>query len=98
MSELKPDTKSKSLQESAANTACSFPLAYVITIIILPMSTDWINESPFIAGIAITGVFTLVSFLRIFALRRVFEKLGYDDNFYKIIKKLTSKKKIGELN
>jgi len=98
MSEQKPDSRSKSLSECAANTVTSFPLAYAITIIILPMSTGWINESPFIAGIGITLVFTLVSFLRLFALRRVFEKLGYDDNFYKIIKKLISKKKIDELN
>jgi len=93
MSNPNPDTKSKSISESAVSTLASFPIAYGITIIILPMSTGWINESPFIAGIGITAVFALVSFFRVYALRRVFEKLGYDDNFYKIIKKLTSKKK-----
>jgi len=98
MSEQKPDTVHKSLTESAVNTAASFPLACGISFIILPLSTDWITASPYISGIAITGVFASVSFFRVFALRRLFEKLGYDDNFYKIIKKLISKKKIGELN
>jgi hypothetical protein len=44
----------------------------------------WIQEDPYMANIAITGVYATVSFVRSYFLRRVFEKYGVDDNFIKL--------------
>jgi hypothetical protein len=44
----------------------------------------WIQEDPYMANIAITGVYATVSFVRSYFLRRVFEKYGVDDNFIRV--------------
>ena len=43
-----------------------------------------IQEDPYMANIAITGVYATVSFVRSYFLRRVFEKYGIDDNFLRL--------------
>jgi len=91
MSELKQDTKKKCMSEAAVNTAFSLPISCAIAIIILPISTKWIDSSPIESSILITIVFASVSLLRIFCLRLVFEKFGYDDNLLKLGKKLIQK-------
>jgi hypothetical protein len=60
-------------------------------IIILPISTGWIQEDPYMANIAITGAYAVTSFVRSYFLRRVFEKYGIDDNFIKLGIKLFKK-------
>jgi len=44
----------------------------------------WIQEDPYMANIAITGVYSTVSFVRSYFLRRMFEKYGIDDNFLRL--------------
>ena len=78
------DTKAKSLSEAFVNSFGAYPIGYGIGIIILPLSMGWLQEDIFTANIFITLVYATFSFLRIFFLRRLFEKLGFDDNFIRL--------------
>ena len=75
------DTKSKSISEALTNTFGGYPIGYGISIIVLPLSVDWIKDDPLVASLFIGIVFATASFLRVYYLRRLFEKLGWDDNF-----------------
>jgi len=78
------DSKSKSLSEAFVNSFGGYPIGYALGIIILPLSIGWIEEDPFTANIFITLIYATVSFVRIYFLRRIFEKFGFDDNFIKL--------------
>ena len=77
----KTDSKKKSASEAFVNSFGGYPIGYALGIVILPISTGWIQSDPLVANIAITGVYATVSFVRSYFLRRVFEKYGIDDNF-----------------
>ena len=85
------DSKSKSLSEAFVNSFGSYPIGYVVGIIVLPFSMSWLQEDLFLANIFVTLVFATVSFVRVYSLRRVFEKFGYDDNFIRLAIKLYHK-------
>ena len=87
MSNETVDSKKKSVSEALVNSFGGYPIGYGVGIIILPLSMGWIQEDPYIANIAITGVYATVSFLRSYCLRRVFEKYGIDDNFIRLAKR-----------
>ena len=91
------DSKKKRASEALVNTLGGFPVGYGLGIIILPISTGWIQDDPYMANIAITGAYAITSFVRSYFLRRVFEKYGIDDNFIKLgiklVKKLNWRKK-----
>jgi hypothetical protein len=78
------DSKKKSISESIVNSIGGYPIAYGIGIIVLPLSTGWIQSDPFVANIAITGVYATASFVRSYFLRRIFEQHGIDDNFIRV--------------
>ena len=78
------DSKSKSLSEAFVNSFGGYPIGYALGIIILPLSVGWIEEDPFTVNIFITLIYATVSFVRIYFLRRIFEKFGFDDNFIKL--------------
>ena len=59
-------------------------LMFALGIIILPLSVGWIEEDPFTVNIFITLIYATVSFVRIYFLRRIFEKIGFDDNFIRL--------------
>ena len=80
------DSKKKSASEAFVNSFGGYPIGYGVGIIILPLSTGWIQEDPYMANIAITGVYATVSFVRSYFLRRIFEKYGIDDNFIRLAK------------
>jgi hypothetical protein len=80
----KTDSKKKSASEAFVNSFGGYPIGYALGIVILPISTGWIQSDPLVANIAITGVYATVSFVRSYFLRRVFEKYGIDDNFMRI--------------
>ena len=80
------DSKKKSASEALVNAVGGYPIGYGLGIIILPISTGWIQNDPYIANIAITGTFAVTSFVRSYFLRRVFEKYGIDDNFIRLAK------------
>ena len=89
LSEL--DSKKKSASEALVNSLGGYPIGYGVGIIILPLSTGWIQEDPYMANIAITGAFAVTSFVRSYFLRRVFEKYGIDDNFIRLGRKSIQK-------
>ena len=84
MSDQTVDSKKKSASEAFVNSFGGYPIGYGVGIIILPLSTGWIQEDPYMANIAITGVYATVSFVRSYFLRRIFEKYGIDDNFIRL--------------
>ena len=80
------DSKKKSASEAFVNSFGGYPIGYGVGIIILPLSTGWIQEDPYMANVAITGAYAVTSFVRSYFLRRVFEKYGIDDNFIRLAK------------
>jgi len=88
---MSKDTRKKSLSEAFVNSFGSYPIGYSIGILILPISTGWLMEDPFVANIFITLSFATVSFVRVYFLRRLFTRLGVDDNFIKLAIKLYHK-------
>ena len=87
------DSHKKSLSEAFVNSFGGYPIGYGIGIIILPLSTGWIQEDPLTANLAITFVYATVSFVRTYFLGRVFEQYGIDDNFLKLGIKFVKKLK-----
>ena len=78
------DSHKKSLSEALVNSFGGYPIGYGVGIVVLPLSMGWIQEDPYMANIAITGVYATVSFVRSYFLRRIFEKYGVDDNFIRL--------------
>jgi hypothetical protein len=85
------DSKKKSASEAFVNSFGGYPIGYALGIVILPLSTGWIQEDPLVVNLAITFVYATVSFVRSYFLRRIFEKYGIDDNFIRIGKKVILK-------
>jgi len=85
------DTRKKSLSEAFVNSFGSYPIGYGIGILVLPLSLGWLNEDPLMANIFITLTYATVSFVRVYFLRRLFTRLGVDDNFIKLGIKLYHK-------
>ena len=83
------DVRSKSISEAFINSFGSYPIGFGIGIIILPLFSGWLQKEPFTVTIFITLIYASVSFVRTYYLRRVFEKFGFDDNFFTGIKKLS---------
>ena len=84
MSNETVDSKKKSASEAFVNSFGGYPIGYGVGIVVLPLSMGWIQEDPYMANIAITGVYSTVSFVRSYFLRRMFEKYGIDDNFLRL--------------
>ena len=91
MSNETVDSKKKSASEAFVNSFGGYPIGYGVGIVVLPLSMGWIQEDPYMANIAITGVYATVSFVRSYFLRRVFEKYGIDDNFIRLGRKSIQK-------
>ena len=89
--ENRTDSKRKSASEAFVNSFGGYPIGYGVGIVILPLSTGWIQEDPYMANIVITGVYATVSFVRSYFLRRIFEKYGIDDNFIRLGRKSIQK-------
>ena len=84
----KIDSYKTSLLEASANLMGGYPMMFIVGIVILPLSTNWIKEDPFIANITITGVYASINFARSFFLRRLFAKDNLYAKFIKFGKKL----------
>ena len=87
MSNETVDSKKKSMSEALVNSFGGYPIGYGVGVVVLPLSTGWIQEDPYMANIAITGVYATVSFVRSYFLRRIYEKHGIDDNFIRLAKR-----------
>jgi len=85
------NSRSKSLSEAFVNSFGSSPIGYCVGIIILPISAGWLKEDPIAATMMVTMVYATVSFVRVYFLRRFFEKFSYDDLgklFLKLFRKM----------
>ena len=91
MSEMINDSRKKSLSEAFVNSFGAYPIGYAIGVMILPISVGWIHEDPLMANVFITLTYASVSFVRVYFLRRLFLKIGFDDNFIKLGIKLYHK-------
>ena len=78
------DARSKSASEAFVNSFGSYPIGYGLGIVILPLSLGWLQDDLFIANLFVTLVYATVSFVRTYYLRRVFERIGFEDNFLKL--------------
>ena len=78
------DTRKKSLSVAFVNSFGAYPIGYAIGILILPISVGWIHTDPLLANVFITLTYATVSFVRVYFLRRLFTRLGFDDNFIKL--------------
>jgi hypothetical protein len=85
------DAKSKSASEALVNSFGGYPIGYGLGIIILPLSLTWLQDDLMIANLFVTSVYATVSFVRTYYLRRIFERVGVDDNFLKLGIKLGNK-------
>ena len=85
------DARSKSASEAFVNSFGSYPIGYGLGIVILPLSLGWLQDDLFIANLFVTLVYATVSFVRTYYLRRVFERLGVDDNFIRLFNKASRK-------
>ena len=86
--EQNKDTHKKSISEACINAFGGYPIAYGIGIFLLPLMLGWLEEDPFVANAVFTLVYTAASVIRSYILRRVFERLGVDDNFIRLAVKL----------
>ena len=89
------DTRQKSASEAFVNSFGSYPIGYCLGIVILPLSLGWLQDDLFVANLFVTMIYAIVSFVRTYYLRRIFERVGFDDNFIKLgIKGIKSLKRI----
>jgi len=82
------DSKKKIVTESLTNSFGAYPIGYALGILILPAFSGWIVEDIFTANLFITLTYATCSFFRIYVVRSLFTRLGYDDNFIKLAVKL----------
>jgi hypothetical protein len=85
------DAKSKSASEALVNSFGGYPIGYGLGIVILPLSLTWLQDDLMIANLFVTSVYATVSFVRTYYLRRIFERVGFDDNFLKLGIKMVNK-------
>jgi putative flippase GtrA len=85
------DAKSKSASEAFVNSFGSYPIGYILGIVILPFSMTWLQDDLLVANLFVTLIYATVSFVRTYYLRRAFTRLGVDDNFIKLGVKVLNK-------
>lgn len=89
---LPGDTKWKSFTETVLSTKVGYWLSVIVNAITLPFfATDFASGDPdriFRASLIVGLIFTAVSLARQFAFRRMFNKLGHDENFYTLALRL----------
>lgn len=78
---MKKQTKKHSIYESIANTIIGLVVSYAVQRLIFPLYGIKISES---TNLQITFIFFVVSFLRSYALRRVFNNLQVKENNYNL--------------
>ena len=81
---LKNDARLKSLTESFTNIAIGFPINFGANLAILPFyATGFGNTEDSLSSAFQIGIwFTIISIVRSYALRRLFNKFGEKENFY----------------
>ena len=81
------DSKLKSLTECIVNIIPGFGIAYFSNLFILPHYSEGIANSDGITMLIIGVWYTAISIVRSYAFRRIFNRVGNNENFYTILKK-----------
>lgn len=83
------DSKLKSLSESGVNIAIGFGINYVSNLFILPYYAPALSVPEQVASAAaIIGVwYTIISLVRSYGLRRLFDRFGPNENAYTLLVK-----------
>ena len=78
---MKKDSKLKSISESFANIIIGFPINYCANLLILPFYLDgWGTVEESLQSAFVIGVwFTIVSIIRTYGLRRLFNHYGKNE-------------------
>ena len=72
------DSKKKSIIESITDIVIGFVMYLPINFFILPMFAGEIANQEIVGFLQITAIFTLVAFVRKYAIRRWFSKMKFD--------------------
>ena len=78
VSTLPQDSKKKSIIESLTDIIIGFVMYLPINFFILPMFAGEIANQEIVGFLQITAIFTLVAFVRKYAIRRWFSKMRFD--------------------
>ena len=71
------DSKKKSIIESVTDIVIGFLMYLPINFFVLPMFSDQIANQEIVGFLQITTVFTMVAFVRKYAIRRWFSKMQF---------------------
>lgn len=85
------NSKRNDLSEAILNAIGGYTTGYIIGIMILPLSINWIQQDPFIANLVVTLSYASVNFGRSYVLRRFFTRRGIGDRLIQLFRKLISK-------
>ena len=75
---LDQDSKKKSIIESITDIVIGFVMYLPINYFVLPMFAGDIANQDLVGFLQITAIFTLVAFVRKYAIRRWFSKMRFD--------------------
>ena len=93
----KKDSKLKSISEALINVCISLPIAFAANMIILPLYSesiyfaDSLNQQSIIY-LQLAIIFTAISLVRMYSLRRIFNKIGAGETGYSVIIKIFKNK------
>lgn len=82
------DSKLKSATESIVNIIPGFLIAYLSNLYILPLFADGIAASDELTMLQIGFWYTIISLVRSYVFRRLFERLGERENFYTLVNRI----------
>ena len=78
VSTLPQDSKKKSIIESLTDIVIGFLMYLPINFFVLPMFAGQIANQEIVGFLQITAIFTLVAFVRKYAIRRWFSKMQFN--------------------
>ena len=82
------DSKLKSMTESIVNIIPGFLIAYLSNLYILPLFAEGIASSDSFTMLQIGFWYTIISIIRSYVFRRLFERLGEKENFYTLLRRV----------
>jgi len=82
------DSKLKSITESIVNIIPGFFIAYLSNLYILPLFAEGIASSDSFTMLQIGFWYTIISIVRSYVFRRLFERLGEKENFYTVLRRV----------
>ena len=82
------DTKLKSLTESLVNLIPGFGISYLSNIFILPHFAQGIAVNDSLTMLQIGFWYTVISVVRSYVFRRIFERFGEKENAYTLLRRV----------